>query len=473
MSSGYCAWNLPASSGSSCHGERASGCGPYVATQLGFAGSLRAVTSAARQLAHRDLRRQPDRARRHRRQIVLAREATLGRRARVRIEIHERDDGLVGETVDHHPGPERIAHTATLAANEAVVDLPRERPDHCHSCPTAARSRPPPARRSATSCGTRSAPASPRPRCSRRSTATFVDLSRTLDRDTKLEVLTAKSPEALETIRHDAAHIVADAVQRLFPGTQVTIGPAIEDGFYYDFYRGQPFTEDELAADRGRARTRSSPRTCRSCAARSRVDEAIKLFDGKGEKFKVEIIQDIVAQGRQDAHALQPRRLGRLLPRARTARRPAKVGVIKILSSSAAYWRGDHRNKTLQRDLRHRVLRQEGPRRVAQAARRGREARPPPARQGARPVPLPPVRRRARRSGRRRAPRSTRCCRRTCATSRCRTATSRSRRRCSTTRACGRSAATGASTRRTCSSSRTARRRPRAKKIRTTSRSSR
>src|SRR5439155_15751198 len=75
----------------------------------------------------------------------------------------------------------------------------------------------------------------------------LVDLSRTLDRDTQLEILTTKAPEALDTARHDAAHIVADAVQRLFPGTQVTIGPTIENGFYYDFDRGQPFSEDELA----------------------------------------------------------------------------------------------------------------------------------------------------------------------------------------------------------------------------------
>src|SRR5688572_22988125 len=73
-----------------------------------------------------------------------------------------------------------------------------------------------------------------------------VDLSRKLDSDTRLEIFTTKAPEALETIRHDAAHIVADAVQRLFPGTQVTIGPSIENGFYYDFDRGQPFTEEEL-----------------------------------------------------------------------------------------------------------------------------------------------------------------------------------------------------------------------------------
>jgi threonyl-tRNA synthetase len=123
-----------------------------------------------------------------------------------------------------------------------------------------------------------------------------VDLSRTLDRDTHLEILTTKSPEALETIRHDAAHIVADAVQRLFPGTQVTIGPSIENGFYYDFDRGQPFTEEELAqveaeanrivaADLGFVRTEVSP------------DEARRIFGGKGETFKLEIIEDIIARG--------------------------------------------------------------------------------------------------------------------------------------------------------------------------------
>jgi len=73
-----------------------------------------------------------------------------------------------------------------------------------------------------------------------------VDLSRALEADAKLEVLTTKAPDALEVIRHDAAHVVASAVQRLFPGTQVTIGPTIEDGFYYDFFREQPFTPEDL-----------------------------------------------------------------------------------------------------------------------------------------------------------------------------------------------------------------------------------
>src|SRR6516165_2974522 len=74
-----------------------------------------------------------------------------------------------------------------------------------------------------------------------------VDLARPLDRDACLEIVTTKSPEALEIARHDAAHVMASVVQRLFPGTQVTIGPSIEDGFYYDFARDTPFTPDDLA----------------------------------------------------------------------------------------------------------------------------------------------------------------------------------------------------------------------------------
>jgi threonyl-tRNA synthetase len=180
-----------------------------------------------------------------------------------------------------------------------------------------------------------------------RANGAFVDLSRRLDADTRLEIFTSKSPEALDTIRHDAAHIVADAVQRLYPGTQVTIGPTIENGFYYDFDRGQPFSEDELAkiealanqiiaADLPFTRTEVSP------------EQAIALFGGKGEKFKVEIIEDIVAKG---AKVLTLYGHGDWVDFCEGPHGPStgRVGVIKLLSSSAAYWRGDHRNKTLQR----------------------------------------------------------------------------------------------------------------------------
>ena len=75
-----------------------------------------------------------------------------------------------------------------------------------------------------------------------------VDLSRPIDRDVRLEVVTTRNPEALEVARHDAAHVMASVVQKLYPGTQVTIGPAVEDGFYYDFAREKPFTPEDLEA---------------------------------------------------------------------------------------------------------------------------------------------------------------------------------------------------------------------------------
>src|SRR5512140_763863 len=124
----------------------------------------------------------------------------------------------------------------------------------------------------------------------------LVDLSRPLDRDARLEVVTTKNPEALEVARHDAAHVMASVVQRLYPGTQVTIGPAIEDGFYYDFARAQPFTPEdlvrieegiaeEIAADRPFVRDEIS------------ADAAVGLFESRGEHFKVEIVKDIAAKG--------------------------------------------------------------------------------------------------------------------------------------------------------------------------------
>ncbi|MGE0403906.1 MAG: threonine--tRNA ligase [Kofleriaceae bacterium] len=175
----------------------------------------------------------------------------------------------------------------------------------------------------------------------------LVDLARPLDADTRLEILTNKAPEALETIRHDAAHIVADAVQRLFPGTQVTIGPSIDNGFYYDFDRGQPFTEAELVQIEELA-NKIIADDAKFVRTEVGAEEAKRLFEGKGEKFKVEIIDDIIAKG---AKTLTLYSHGEWVDFCLGPHGPStgKVGVIKILSSSAAYWRGDHRNKTLQR----------------------------------------------------------------------------------------------------------------------------
>jgi threonyl-tRNA synthetase len=173
------------------------------------------------------------------------------------------------------------------------------------------------------------------------------DLSRPLETDASLQIFTPKSPEGLDLIRHDAAHIVADAVQRLFPGTQVTIGPTIEEGFYYDFAREQPFTPDDLEkiekvaneiikADLPFRREEIS------------MQDAIAFFEKKGEKFKVELVQDIAAKG---AKTLTLYHHGEWVDFCLGPHGPStgRVGVIKLLSSSGAYWRGDHRNPMLQR----------------------------------------------------------------------------------------------------------------------------
>src|SRR5215472_10569619 len=122
----------------------------------------------------------------------------------------------------------------------------------------------------------------------------LLDVARPLPRGGRFEVLTRESPEALETLRHDASHIMAEAVQELFPGTQVTIGPSIEDGFYYDFARDEPFSLDDLA----RIEARMKEIVDRDEALEREVwkrDEAVKHFESIGEKYKAEIIAGIPA----------------------------------------------------------------------------------------------------------------------------------------------------------------------------------
>ncbi|MFN0061242.1 MAG: threonine--tRNA ligase [Myxococcaceae bacterium] len=174
-----------------------------------------------------------------------------------------------------------------------------------------------------------------------------VDLSRPLDKSAKLQVFTNKAAEALEVIRHDAAHVVASVVQKLFPGTQVTLGPSIEDGFYYDFSRDKPFTPEDLE----RIEVAANAEIAKNDAfVRSEVsvDDAIALFQGKGETFKVEIVQDIVARG---AKTLTLYHHGDWVDFCLGPHSPStgKIGVIKLLSSSGAYWRGDHTKAALQR----------------------------------------------------------------------------------------------------------------------------
>jgi threonyl-tRNA synthetase len=174
-----------------------------------------------------------------------------------------------------------------------------------------------------------------------------VDLSRPLDRDAKLEVVTTKSPEALEVARHDAAHVLAAVVQKLYPGTQVTIGPAIDDGFYYDFARDKPFTpEDVERIERGVAEAIQADEPF----AREEVslEEAIRLFEGLGEKYKVELVRDIAAKG---AKTLTLYRHGGWVDFCLGPHGPStgRIGVVKLLNVAGAYWRGDARNAMLQR----------------------------------------------------------------------------------------------------------------------------
>jgi threonyl-tRNA synthetase len=174
-----------------------------------------------------------------------------------------------------------------------------------------------------------------------------LDLSRTLERGGKLQIFTNKSAEGLDLIRHDAAHVVASVVQRLFPGTQVTIGPTIEEGFYYDFHRETPFTPEDL--ERIEAAANAEVKADHTFVRKEiAMDEAIRLFDGMGEKFKVEIVKDIAAKG---AKVLTLYSHGDWVDFCLGPHGPStgRIGVIKLLNVSGAYWRGDHRNPMLQR----------------------------------------------------------------------------------------------------------------------------
>src|SRR6266540_1125232 len=174
-----------------------------------------------------------------------------------------------------------------------------------------------------------------------------VDLARRLDRDARLEVVTTKSPEALDVARHDAAHVMASVVQKLYPDTQVTIGPAIEDGFYYDFAREKPFTPEDLERIE-RATNDAIAQDLPFVREEVSMDEALALFERLGEKYKIEIVKDIAARG---ARTLTLYRHGDWVDFCLGPHGPStgRIGVVKLLNVAGAYWRGDARNAMLQR----------------------------------------------------------------------------------------------------------------------------
>ncbi|HEY4044858.1 MAG TPA: threonine--tRNA ligase [Rhodopila sp.] len=174
----------------------------------------------------------------------------------------------------------------------------------------------------------------------------MVDLATSVDQDAALVFITRRDPEALELIRHDAAHVLAEAVQDLYPGTQVTIGPAIENGFYYDFARNEPFTPDDFAAIEAKMHdiVGSAEKFERKVVDR---EEAIAFFQAKGEKYKAQLIQDLPAT---ETITLYSQGEWVDLCRGPHMRTTADVGsAFKLMKVAGAYWRGDHRNAMLSR----------------------------------------------------------------------------------------------------------------------------
>ena len=172
------------------------------------------------------------------------------------------------------------------------------------------------------------------------------DLERPLDKGGAIEIVTRDSPDALETIRHDTAHVLAEAVQALFPGTQVTIGPSIEDGFYYDFAREEPFSIDDFAKIEAKMRE-IIDRDSKIVREEWDRDDAIKHFESVGETYKAEIIRDLPA-----GEIITLYRQGDWVDLCRGPHFPSTKHVgkaFKLTKLAGAYWRGDHRNAQLQR----------------------------------------------------------------------------------------------------------------------------
>ncbi|MES2405203.1 MAG: threonine--tRNA ligase, partial [Pseudomonadota bacterium] len=174
----------------------------------------------------------------------------------------------------------------------------------------------------------------------------LVDLSRTVDHDARVEIVTERSPEALEVIRHSTAHLLAQAVQRLYPGTQVTIGPVIEDGFYYDFApRGEPFKPEDLPAIEAEMHKIARESLPLSRSVKSR-DEAVQFFRGLGEDYKAEIIESIPSNEELSLYTQ-----GEFTDLCRGPHVPdtGRLKAFKLMKTAGAYWRGDSDNAMLSR----------------------------------------------------------------------------------------------------------------------------
>lgn len=172
------------------------------------------------------------------------------------------------------------------------------------------------------------------------------DLSRPLPNNAQVDIVTRKAPEALEVLRHDAAHIMAEAVSELYPETLCTIGPAIENGFFYDFHRETPFTPDDLAKIEQRmleivARDEKIERVEMS------RDEVLEFYKQRQDRFKIEILEAIPS-----GETISLYRQGNFIDLCRGPHLPSTKSLgkaFKLMSVAGSYWRGDHRNDRLQR----------------------------------------------------------------------------------------------------------------------------
>lgn len=171
------------------------------------------------------------------------------------------------------------------------------------------------------------------------------DLSREISSSCDLRVITSKDAEGLEIIRHDTAHILAEAVQELYPDVQITIGPVIENGFYYDFARKTPFTPEDLVKIEKRMHEIVSRDEVITRSTMPR-DEAVKFFKNKGEHYKAELIESIPSNEDISLYAQ-----GNFIDLCRGPHAPStgKAKAFKLMKVAGAYWRGDSRNEMLQR----------------------------------------------------------------------------------------------------------------------------
>jgi threonyl-tRNA synthetase len=173
----------------------------------------------------------------------------------------------------------------------------------------------------------------------------LVDASFPIDHNASLEIVTEKSPEALEILRHSTAHLLAQAVQRLYPGAQVTIGPVIDNGFYYDFAYERPFTPDDLVKIEAEMEKLVKEQLPVTRSVKSR-DDAVKFFRGIGEEYKAEIIESIPANEELSLYTQ-----GEFTDLCRGPHVPntGRLRAFKLMKVAGAYWRGDSNNAMLTR----------------------------------------------------------------------------------------------------------------------------